>query len=54
MRTLIQDIDTHLHAIEHHQALFTPSNFVERVAALDRLEVHFIQRLNDLLDTLID
>jgi hypothetical protein len=51
MRTIIQDIETCLHASEQYQSLFTPSTFVERVAALDRLEVHFIQRLKDLFDT---
>ena len=51
MRAIIQDMATHLYAIEQHQSLFTPSNFVERVAALDRLEVHFIRRLTDLLST---
>ena len=51
MRTIIQDIETHLHAIEQHKSLFTPANFVERVAALDRLEVQFIHRLKELLYT---
>jgi hypothetical protein len=49
MRTIIQYIETHLHAIEQHKSLFIPSNFVERVAALNRLEVHFIRRLKYLL-----
>ena len=46
---IIQDIKTHLHALEQHRSLFVPSNFVERVAAINRLESHFCPRLKELV-----
>ncbi len=51
MRTIIEDIETRLHALEQHKSLVHPANFVERVATLNRLEVQFIHRLKDLMST---